>query len=185
MRTAIASILMAAAIAGMASCERREVTNTPAMLTHQVDPARHRSWWLTRDGVELHSAAAPRRAIALPGWIWADEPHCPPTLAVGPNGEVVVTSNVVPMLWRVDTETFAVTLHPVALAVDADKDVGFAALAYSAEHKVFLAYSDTQRSVWKIDAGLKSAVKLANADLRQSRAECAGLARRLNDFATD
>lgn len=182
MRTAIALIFAAVALAG---CERNEVPNVPSMLSHQVDAAQQRSWWLTRDGVELHSVVAPRRAIALPGWIWADEPHCSPTLALGPNGEVIVTSNVVPMLWRVDAETFAVTLHPVALAVDADKDVGFAALAYSAEQKAFLAYSDTQRSVWKIDAGLKSAVRLANADLGQSRAECAGLARRLNDFATD
>lgn len=185
MRTAMASILLAAALGALAGCERKEVPNTPAMLSHQVDSARHRSWWLTRDGVELHSAAAPRRAIALPGWIWVDEPHCPPSLAIGPNGEAVVTSNVVPMLWRIDAESFTVTLHPVALAADTDKDVGFAALAWSAEYSMFLAYSDTQRSVWKIDPGLKGASKIANADLRQSSAECGGLAKRLNHFSTD
>ena len=189
MRNAIAAILAAATLVGLSGCESNAGPNTASMLRYQVDASRDRSWWLTREGVVLRSASEAPKAITLPGWIWVDAPHCPPDLALGPQGEVLITSNVVPTVWRIDPRTLAVTVHSLALDVDADKDVGFAALVYSAEQLAFIAYSDVQRSTWKVDATLQSAVKIGSADLQRSRppqrtatprlGTCADLTRRL------
>ncbi|TMH72092.1 MAG: hypothetical protein E6H57_03975 [Betaproteobacteria bacterium] len=191
MRNAIASILAAAALAGLTGCESNAVPSASSMLGYQVDTIRDRSVWLTREGVLIHSTASARPvAVTLPGWLYVGSPHCPPDVALGPKGEVVVTSNVVSTLWRIDPETFAVTVHPLALDADTDKDVGFAAVVYSSEQAAFIAYSGVQRSVWRIDPQLKSAAKLANSDLsrpRQAqrvatgRGTCGNLARRLID----
>jgi hypothetical protein len=185
-------MLAAATLAGLAGCESNAVPNASSMLGYQVDTSRDRSVWLTREGVLIHSGArAQPVAIALPGWLYVGSPHCPPAVALGSKGEVVVTSNVVSTLWRIDPETFVVTVHPLALDADTDKDVGFAALVYSAEQAAFIAYSGVQRSVWRIDPQLKSAAKIANSDLsrpRQAqraatvRGTCGNLARRLIDF---
>lgn len=182
MRTAIAAILALIALAG---CERDSNVQPSAAgtLGYRVDEERLRSVWLTRDGVQIHSAAARPVAVDLPGWIYAGEPHCPPGLAVGSKGEIVVTSNVIPTLWRIDPATLAVTIHPLTLDADLDKDVGFAAMVYVAEQRAFLAYSDGQRSVWKIDAALKSASRLAAVDLQRPvkgrPLACSEFARRL------
>ncbi len=112
---------------------------------------------------------------------------------MGPKGEVVITSNVVPTLWRIDPQTLAVTVHPLSLDIDSDRDVGFAAIVYSAEQSAFVAYSELQRSVWKIDPQLKTAQKVADSDLNRSRqaqrsavargTSCGDLAWRLVAFA--
>ena len=86
---------------------------------------------------------------------------------------------------HIDGETLAVTVHPLSLDADADKDVGFAAVVYAAEERAFLVYSQTQRSVWKIDAALTSATRIAAADFDRAGPangrpkDCAGYARRL------
>jgi len=72
--------------------------------------------------------------VPLPGWLYAGEPYgCAPDLALGPKGEALISSDVVPVLWRVDPETLAVTQHTPWLDADADKDIGFTALAFSRE----------------------------------------------------
>jgi hypothetical protein len=116
---------------------------------------------LTREGVLVTAPDERTVIVALPGWIWADAPYCPPAIALGPRGEVVVTSNVVPTLWRVNPRTLGVTMHPVALNTDTDKDVGFSRLVYSSELAGFIAYSTIHRSVWKIDAALTRAEKIS------------------------
>ena len=101
-------------------------------------------------------------------------------------GETLAVDNVLPTLWRIDPESFAVTVHPLALNADTDKDVGFAAVVYSAEHAAFIAYSGVQRSVWKIDPALKTAERIAQADLTQPRSRgrrCAELPNRLIQLA--
>ena len=188
MKTAIAAVLAAAVLAG---CESSTGPNVSSVLSYQVDSERERSVWLTREGVVIHSAAARPVAIALPGWIYAGAPHCPPDLAVGPKGEVVVTSNVLQTLWRIAPETLAVTVHPLALDADMDKDVGFAAVIYSADQAAFIAYSGVQRSIWKIDPALQTGTKLARAELREPQRSrsavnrpCAELSRRLTHLAS-
>jgi hypothetical protein len=123
---------------------------------------RDRVWELRRDGVLVIDAAAPAKLVALPGWQSAAEPYaCPSALALGPEGEAVVTSNVLPILWRIDAKTLAVSVHSLALDADADKDVGFSALAWSSADAAFLGVSNADGSLWKIDANLGKGKKLA------------------------
>jgi len=130
---------------------------------HQVDASRNRVWFLTEEGVFLYDASRPGRvAFDLPGLVWAGEPYgCLPDLALGPKGEVVVTSDVASTLWRIDPETLAVSVHPLTLDADQDKDVGFSALVYSAQQGVFFAASYHHGTLWRIDPQLRSARKIA------------------------
>ena len=119
-------------------------------------PARDRAWQLTPDGVIAGKAVVP-----IPGWVRAHAPYaCAPELAVGPKGEAVVTSNVVPTLWRVDPKTLAVSEHALALDADTDKDVGFTRIVYSPKHAAYFAVSQAHGSVWRIDTQLKRAQKI-------------------------
>ena len=129
---------------------------------YQVDPARKRVWFLTAEGVFLFDASRPERtAVSLPGWIWAGAPYaCLPDLALGPRGEAVVTSNVVPTLWRIDPVTIAVSVHPLALDADTGKDVGFTGLVFSPPHGAFFAASDAHGSLWRIDPQFTRAQKI-------------------------
>lgn len=191
MRNPITVLLASMAIVGLGGCDSSAQPSAARLLGYQVDAARERSVWLTRDGVQIHSAAARPVQVDLPGWSYAGAPYCAPGIALGPSGEVLITSNVVPTVWRIDGETLAVTTHALALDVDRDKDVGFAAVIYSADESAFIAYSQTQRSVWKIDSSLKTATRVAAVDLDRSGPAngrlkaCASYARRLSQFRID
>jgi hypothetical protein len=134
----------------------------PPQVRYQVDPARNRVWLLTRDGVFLYDIKTPEKiAITLPGWQWVDMPYSSlPDLALGPRGEAVITSNIVPTLWRIDPETLAVGVHPLELDADAGKDVGFSGLAYSSRHAAFFAVSWIHGSLWRIDPQFRKAEKI-------------------------
>ncbi len=67
---------------------------------------------------------------------------CAPDIAIGPRGEVVVTSNVLPVLWKIDPDTLAVSVHRLQLDADHDKDVGFSGLAYSEHNGAYFAVSE-------------------------------------------
>ena len=190
MRNAISGILAALVVIALVACGVRGKSNTELMLSNKPDISRDRLWWLTSEGVLVHRVAAASQRLSLPGWIWAWSPRCPPDIALGPNGEAVVTSNVISTLWRVDAQTLAVSVHELVLDSDEGKDVGFTNLAYSAEQAAFFAYSDDQRSVWKIDPQLTRATKVAAVDLGRLHdrrlpspyGACADLGRRLDDF---
>ena len=77
MRTAIASILAVTALVGLAGCESSAQPVNRSILGYQVDEARNRSLWLTREGVLVHSATAEPRLVPLPGWVYAGAPSCP------------------------------------------------------------------------------------------------------------
>ena len=99
--------------------------------------------------------------IALPGWIYAGAPYsCFPDLALGPRGEAVVTSDVVPVLWRIDPETFAVTRQELVLDNDGGRDVGFSAIAWSPRDGSFFAASGIHGSLWRIDPLLRRAQQI-------------------------
>ena len=134
----------------------------PPNVRYQVDPARNRVWFLTRDGVFLYDVTTSEKIVVpLPAWQWVDTPYgCLPDLALGPKGEAVITSNIVPTLWRIDPETLAVSVHPLVLDADTDKDVGFSGLAYSSEHAAFFAVSYVHGSLWRIDPLFRRAQKI-------------------------
>ena len=130
--------------------------------------ARDRAWQLTGDGV-----VAGKTLVPIPGWVLAEAPYaCAPELAIGPKGEAVITSNVVPTLWRVDPQTLAVTEHPLTLDADTDKDVGFTRLVYSPKHAAFFAVSRAHGSLWRIDTQLKRAQKISST-LSKEDSTCA------------
>jgi hypothetical protein len=123
--------------------------------------AADRSWVIEAGSLYLQDSGKPRRAIELPGWLWAGEPYaCAPDIAVGPRGEVVVTSNVLPVLWKIDPETLAVSVHRLQLDADTDKDVGFSGLVYSERNGAYFAVSGLHGSLWRIDPLLRRAQKV-------------------------
>ena len=151
MRNAIAPLsLLAASIIALGGCDGRVASDqslrpssavSESNVRYQVDAAHGRIWWLTREGVFLRDARTPQRiAVPIPGWQWAGEPYgCLPALALGPNGEALVTSDVESTVWKIDPETLAVSMHVLAPDADLDKDVGYTALTYSSEHGAFFA----------------------------------------------
>lgn len=174
LRSRIALAWLAAVLASMGGCERASMPS-PAPQARAlpdvgsvgerrcVDSARQRAWILNSDGVFFHDAGTPEKLveIRLPSWQWVDEPYGSlPDLAIGPEGEAVVTSNVVPVLWRIDPKTLAVTKHELVLDADRDKDVGFSSLVYSVEHGAFFAVSETHGSLWQIDRLLRNGRKI-------------------------
>jgi hypothetical protein len=156
MRNATATLVLALTLASLSACERPRSVDT---------------WHLTTQGVLLLKAGERKPVlIALPDWVWAGDPYgCGPALAVGPAGEAVITSDVVPTLWRVDPHSLRVTLHSLELVRDADKDFGFSALAYSSEQAAFIGVSGMQGSVWKIDARLTKAERFGRPDGQAAR----------------
>ena len=129
---------------------------------YRAQPERARAWVIDGNELFLEEARKPRRAITLPGWQWAGEPYaCAPDIAIGPRGEVVVTSNVLPVLWKIEPESLAVTTHRVQLDADADKDVGFSGLVYSERHGAYLGVSELTGTLWRIDPLLRRAQKVA------------------------
>jgi hypothetical protein len=129
---------------------------------YRSQPERSRAWVIDANGLFLEEARKPRRAIALAGWHWADEPYaCAPDIAIGPRGEAVVTSNVLPVVWKIDPETLAVSVHPLQLDADGDKDVGFSGLSYSERHGAYFAVSELHGTLWRIDPLLRRAQKIA------------------------
>lgn len=96
--------------------------------------------------------------VRLPDWQWAGEPYgCTPSLALGPKGEALVFSDVLPVLWRIDPDTLAVSRHEVALEGGAGMDIGFSTFAYSATLDSFLAVACSRGTVWRVDPSLKTA----------------------------
>jgi hypothetical protein len=177
MSNGIAKTLLITGIVCLAGCDAQALLERPASQPaaldkqslerrYQVDPARQRIWWLTRDGVSLYDATKPQRIVlTLPGWQWAGAPYGSlPDLALGPQGEAVVTSDIVPTLWRIDPETLAVSVHPLALDSDMGKDVGFSAIVYSPGQGVFFGVSGMHGSLWMIDRSLTRAQKIALSD---------------------
>ncbi|HEY8051869.1 MAG TPA: hypothetical protein VIE42_03590 [Steroidobacteraceae bacterium] len=147
-------------------------------LRYRLDTVRGRLWVMTLGGIELYDIATRRKVaqIALPEWIWAGEPFsCSPDLAVGPAGEAVVSSDVVPTLWRVDPDTLAVSRHELVLDEDRGRDVGFTGLVYSAQQQAFFAVSSFQGSLWRIDPLLRRA---QNIPLSAPLPDACGLALR-------
>lgn len=124
------------------------------------DEARSRVWFLTRNGVVVREASRTIR-VPLPEWIFAGPRYgCAPDLALGPAGEALVTSDVVPVLWRIDPVSLAVTQHELALDTDNDKNVGFSEIAWLPKDGAYLAASTVDGALWRIDRELRSARKV-------------------------
>jgi len=129
---------------------------------YRAQPERARAWVIDDSGLFLEQRGKSRRAIQLADWHWARWPHaCAPGIAIGPRGEAIVTSNVMAVLWKVDPDTLAVSVHRLQLDADTDKDVGFSGIAYSESNGAYFAVSEHHGSLWRIDSLLRRAQKIA------------------------
>jgi hypothetical protein len=129
---------------------------------YRQQPDRARTWVLDANGLFLEEGRKARRAVVLPGWQWAGDAYaCAPDVAIGPRGEAIVTSNVLPVLWKIDPDTLAVSVHALELDADHDKDVGFSGIVYSERNGAYFAVSELQGSMWRIDPLLRRAQKTA------------------------
>jgi hypothetical protein len=130
------------------------------ILRYQNDAARDRRWILTADGIELYELSTGEHLaqIALPDWLWVGRQFAsPPDLAIGPRGEAVISSNVVPTLWRVDPVTLVASKHDLSIEDDSGRDIGFTALKYSKQQGAYFAFSPSNGSMWRIDTLLRRA----------------------------
>jgi len=167
---AVRAILLATLAAPIGGCNIDAAPGRVAATTaqyprpevrYQVDAARNRVWILTRDGVFLYDIMKPERvAVALPTRDLAGT-GCLPDLALGPKGEAVITSDGLPTLWRVDPDTLAVSVHPLALNDDTNREIGFSGLVYSARQRAYFATAFRHGSLWRIDPGFTRAQKVS------------------------
>jgi hypothetical protein len=135
----------------------------PPALRVAVDAERGRLWALRPDGVHVYAMNGRRKLaqLALPGWVVAGEPYgCLPDLALDRWGDAVVTSDILPLVWKVNAASLTVTRHELALDSDRDREVGFAGLAWSAVHGAFFAISFHHGTLWRIDPQLSRAQKV-------------------------
>jgi hypothetical protein len=135
----------------------------PPALRVAVDAQRERIWALRPDGVHVYATNGRRKIahVALPGWVVAGEPHgCLPDLALDRWGDAVVTSDILPLVWKVEAASFAVTRHELELDADRDREVGFAGLAWSPAHGAFFAISFHHGTLWRIGPQLDRAQKV-------------------------
>lgn len=147
------------AMAGLRGAEATPIASE-SIIRQRNDPARGRLWVLTREGVDVYDSLHKRKLahIEIPGWVWVPEPYaCAPNLALGPKGEVVITSNVMPTLWRVDPDSLTVTRHEIVIEPESNKDFGFTSLTYSRSRGTYYGVAAFDGSVWRIDAQLESA----------------------------
>lgn len=168
MQLKLSSIIATAAIATMLfGCDgsvRREGRPAVNLQVVRADAERNRLWVLDPDALTLYDNTNGRRLrrIVLPEAILAGNGHaCPPDVALDAAGTVFVSSNVVPVLWRVDPQRFDVTRIELALDADTDKDVGFTGLSFAGDD-VLLAVGATFASLWRIDLRTESASKIAS-----------------------
>jgi len=161
------SVVLAAALLPACDGSVRREGQAPAEAKLQVlrtDAGRNRLWVLEREAISLHDNTSGRRLrrIVLPDWIFVGKQYsCPPGLALDADGAAFVTSNVLPVLWRIDPKRFELTRVDLTLDADTDKDVGFSGLAF-AEDGTLLAAGAMVGSLWRIDTGAASARKVAS-----------------------
>ncbi len=166
LRSAMASLFMIASSATASSDARP--------LKSLVDEAHKRVYQLTRDGVDVVELADGRKVghVDLRGWVWASEEFsCPPDIALTPEGDVLVTSNVVPTIWRVERHDLAVTMHELALDQDRGRDIGFTQLRWSKELGTFVATTDLGER-WYVGPHLSKARKVWNPPIARPVRPC-------------
>ena len=130
----------------------------------RVDAERNRLWVLDPESLTLYDNLNGRRLRRLAlteAFLVGDDHACPPDLAVDAAGTVFVSSNVLPVLWKVDPQRFEVTRIELATNADTDKDFGFSGLSFAGDD-VLIAASSTFASLWRIDFRRASATKIAS-----------------------
>ena len=148
----------------------------PGVLKSLADGARNRIYVLVQHGVEVLDAASRRKVafVALNDWVWVGEKYsCPPDIILAPEGDILVTSNVVPVIWRIDRRTLATTVHKVALERDQGRDIGFISIRWSRNLRTFIAVSSSG-ATWHVDASLAAGREMVRAPAGPGARPCEG-----------
>jgi len=137
------------------------------------DAQHNRLWLLDYEAVSIYDNTSGRllRRIALPDWAAAGRQFsCPPDLVLDRSGTAYVSSNVLPVIWRIDGERFEVTRLELALDADQDKDFGFSSLAFAPDGTL-VARGGMLNSLWRIDLRAASAERISPSS---PSARCSG-----------
>jgi hypothetical protein len=173
------AVMAAVTLGACDSTLQREGQAEPTLRVVRTDAARNRLWILEREALTLYDNTNGRqlRRMVLPEWVLLGARYsCPPDLALDSSGAVFVSSNVLPVLWRVGPQRFEITRIELALDADADKDVGFTGLSLAGDG-TFLAAGTTFGSLWHLDPRAASARKIASYPALASACDPATLLR--------
>jgi len=143
---------------------RRERPAAAKLEVVRADPARNRLWVLDLEVISVYDNTNGRRLrrIVLPEWIVLPKQYsCLPDLALDSSGTAFVSSNALPVLWRIDPQRYEVTRIELALDTDTDKDVGFTGLSFAGDGTI-LAAGAMASALWQIDTSAASARKIAS-----------------------
>ena len=156
------------AVAMLSACDRsslqREGPAAAKLKVVRADPARNRLWVLDHEVISVYDNTNGRqlRRIVLPEWIVLPQRYsCLPDLALDSSGAAFVSSNVLPVLWRIDPQRYEVTRIELVLDTDSDKDVGFTGLSFAGDGTL-LAAGAMAAALWQIDTSAASARKIAS-----------------------
>ncbi len=163
LRTLCLQLIFALSITGCAAAPVAETANSGRrddFLRTRVDSVRDRYWVLGIDHVSVYNVADKRliRRVVLPGWNVAGS-LCPPDMAIDRTGAALISSNIMPTLWRIDAKTFAVTRREITLKTRENWDTGFSGIAFAADGALF-AVTALPVSLWRIDVNSGDAAKV-------------------------
>jgi hypothetical protein len=129
------------------------------------DELHARIWVLRADALYLYpyDSQAPARRFTLPRWIYViSRSACEPDLLVEAGGTVIVSSNIMPSLWRVDPEASSAIELELEAQPQTTRELGFTALRWAGPGALH-ARGSLDRSRWLIDLPNRSATKLEGA----------------------
>ena len=135
----------------------------PALRT-TLDVARGYRWELGRGTVSLYAIGGDRiREIRLPGAFFSgSRDACPPDMLVVPRtGDLIISSNATPRLWRVHPSRLELHVYDIEPAAQREQDFGFAALAFGRDEKTIYAMNAVTGSPWRIDLDRETAAPIA------------------------
>ena len=158
------AVIAAAILSACNDSAQRERPTAAKLEVVRVDPARNRLWVLDLEGISVYDNTNGRRLrrIVLPEWIVLSKHYsCLPDLALDSSGTAFVSSNALPVLWRIDPQRYEVTRIELALDTDNDKDVGFTGLSFTGDGTL-LAAGAMAAALWQIDPSAASARKIAS-----------------------
>ncbi len=145
-----------------AAGSRAQSTPVSSLPIAQRDAASNRVWSIANGVILLGNGqtGAIVRQFSLPGWINLDDQFsCAPDLIVDAVGNVVVSSNIEPTLWRIDAQSLAIERIEIAMDSEGDKDFGFTRLAFASRDEL-IALNTIQGSFWRIHLSARRASKL-------------------------
>src|SRR6266851_4432533 len=148
------AVIAAAMLSACDGSLRREGPAAAKLEVVRADPARNRLWVLDHEVISVYDNTNGRRLrrIVLPEWIVLPKHYsCLPDLALDSSGTAFVSSNVLPVLWRIE----------LVLDTDTDKDVGFTGLSFAGDGTL-LAAGAMAAALWQIDTSAASARKIAS-----------------------